>query len=146
MLHTSPHHTHLIGTIIEQRTQGIPAQAHLRPQAPIVYADHDATQDTCQKEQWRYEETRQQEGQRVIAGQMAGQEVCICKMTAQRCFENGEKADRNSLCSHFLQAFTSTEKGEEQGKQQKERGSETLSRATLTPERPQGIAPTRTPC
>jgi len=56
MLYASPHYTHFVGIIIEQRTQGIPAQAHTWFQASIVYADHDAAQDARQQEQWREEE------------------------------------------------------------------------------------------
>src|SRR5260370_21560311 len=86
--------------------------------------------------------------QRVVACQVSAQQIRICQVTTQSCSENVEKANRHTLFSHLLQAFTSTEKGEEHSKKQKEQGSETVyssTRATPTPGRPQWIAPTRPP-
>src|SRR5229473_3518696 len=60
-----------------------------------------------------------QQRQRVITRQVSAQQICICQVSTQCCFENSGGSHSNMLLLHFLQAFTRAEECKKKSKEER---------------------------
>ena len=102
MSYTSKYYPNFVGAVVQDSAEGVLAYAHVWAQAEVIDADDDAAQYEGQYQQRWDEQSEQQDGEGIVARQMAGEMIGVGEVAAYGGSQNCKRPDRNMLFAHFL--------------------------------------------
>ena len=109
MFQTTQKHTYLVGTIIEDRAEGIGANRHAGMETRVIDDEHDGAQSKGEREEGWKGQTEQEHGKGIVASEVAAEVIGVGEMTTQSSLKDGEDADGYMLLLHAAPALPGSE-------------------------------------